>query len=170
MSTDLPRPSRQVFGAIRAPTAVERWACRLLSTPYVEDPSLSKAAEVNALRKSKPKWGQALSKPAEVPWPRVANLALGIWLQASAFAWPHTDDARLSAWLPGLLISVVALLAMSAPPMRWLNAMLAWLVIFWTYSSAATEPLTYLNGIVVGLLVLVLSTIPSKSAATDFRD
>jgi hypothetical protein len=133
---------------------------------FVEDPTLSKAAEVDVRRKAK-----AISKAGDpLPWPRIANLALGVWLQISALAWPHTDDARLSAWLPGLLISIVALLAMSAPPMRWLNAFLAWLLIFWTYSSAALEPLTYLNGIATGLLVLVFSTIPSKSAASDFRD
>lgn len=134
----------------------------------MEDPTLSKAAEVDVRRKSK---ARDLAKAGDpLPWPRIANLTLGVWLQVSALAWPHSDDTRLSAWLPGLLISIVALLSMSAPPMRWLNAFLAWLLIFWTYSSAATEPLTYFNGIATGLLVLIFATIPSKSAASDFRD
>ena len=151
-------------------------AARLTGTPVaipsgVEDPTLTKAAHVEVSRKSKPERAQALTRAAEtLPWPRVANLLLGVWLQVSSFAWPHTDESRLSAWLPGLLISIVALLSMGAPPMRWLNAMLAWLVIFWTYSSAATEPLTYASGIATGLLVLIFATIPSKSAASDFRD
>ncbi len=133
----------------------------------MDEPTLSKGARVAAPSKLK---GHALARSTEaLPWPRIANLALGAWLQLSAFAWPHTDETRLSAWLPGLLISVVALLSMSAPPMRWLNGFLAGFLILWTYASAATEPLTYANGIVVGLLVLIFATIPSKSAATDFR-
>ncbi len=132
----------------------------------VEDPTFTKAAQLQVQRRAK-----ALSKAGEhLPWPRIGNLLLGIWLQVSVIAWPHADDSRLSAWLPGLLISIVALLAMSAPPMRWLNAFLAWVLIFWTYSTAAMEPLTYFNGIGAGLLVLILATIPSKSAASDFRE
>lgn len=134
----------------------------------MEDPILSKAAQVAVRSKSKVR---ELSRATDaLPWPRIANLALGIGLQVSVFAWPHSDDARLSAWLPGLLISIVALLAMSAPPMRWLNAFLGGLLVLWTYSVAATEPLTYFCGIAAGLLVVIFATIPSKSAANDFRD
>jgi hypothetical protein len=107
---------------------------------------------------------------ATAPWPRVANLMLGIWLQVSIFAWPHSDPARLSAWFPGLLISIVSLLSLGAPPMRWLNAFLSLWLIIWTFTATGGEPLAYLNGVVCGLLVLVFAAIPSRSAAHDFRD
>jgi hypothetical protein len=106
----------------------------------------------------------------EVPWARCGNFALGIWLQMSAFLWPHSDASRVSAWLPGLLISIIALLSMGAPPMRWLNAFSAMWLILWTMAETSTEPTTYFNGIACGLLVFTLAWIPSKSAATDYRD
>jgi hypothetical protein len=107
--------------------------------------------------------------PLEVPWARLGNVCLGLWLQISALAWHHGDEARLSAWLPGLLISVIATLSMSAPPMRWLNGVLALWLIAWTTVSAAGEPLTYWNGVVCGLVVLILSTIGSRSMASDYK-
>lgn len=107
---------------------------------------------------------------SEVPWARCGNLALGLWLQASGFLWPHSDGARVSAWLPGLLISVVALLSMGAPPMRWLNAFLAWWLAVWTLAATGTEPLAYFNGIICALLVFVLAAIPSKSVASDYQE
>lgn len=103
----------------------------------------------------------------EVPWARCGNLALGIWLQTSVFLWPHSDPTRVSAWLPGLMISIIALLSMGAPPMRWLNAFVSLWLILWTVATASAEPLTYFSGVASGLLVLILSAIPSKSAATE---
>jgi hypothetical protein len=107
---------------------------------------------------------------ADVPWARCGDLLVGIGLQASVFLWPRSDESRVSAWLPGLLISIIALLSMGAPPMRWLNAFVAMWLILWTMAATTTEPLAYAIGIVSGLLVLILSAIPTKSAATDFRD
>lgn len=129
----------------------------------VEDPSTSKSPEAEARsRRSVP--------PAEVPWARLGSLVLGLWLQISTFAWQHTDSSRISAWLPGLLISVVAVLSMSSPPMRWLNGVLALWLIAWTVVAASTEALTYWNGIVVGLLVMILSTVGTRSLASDYKD
>lgn len=103
-------------------------------------------------------------------WARVANLVLGLWLQISAFAWSHTDEARFSAWLPGLLISIVALLSMSAPPMRRLNGALGFWAAIWGAVAAGSDRLTYWNGVLVGLLVLVFSLVPSRSLARDYAD
>jgi hypothetical protein len=105
-----------------------------------------------------------------LPWPRIGNLLLGVWLQVSAFAWLHTDASRMSAWLPGLLISVVAVLAMGAPPLRWLNTFMSFWLLLWTLFETASEPRSYWNGVICAMLVLVLSTIPSRSAATDFKE
>lgn len=95
---------------------------------------------------------------------------MGVWLQASAFAWPHTDASRISAWLPGLLISVVATLSMGSPPLRWLNTFLSLWLLLWTFASASSEPASYGNGVVCAILVFLLSTIPSRSAASDYQE
>jgi hypothetical protein len=131
----------------------------------VEDRTLT-----NKISEERRARARARSLAGGVPWPRVGNLLLGIWLQVSAFAWVRADDSRLSAWLPGLLISVVALLSMGAPPMRWLNAFLALWLILWTFATTGSEPLSYLNGVASGMLVFVLAAIPSRSAAVDFRE
>ena len=112
---------------------------RVATSVHVEDPSASKSTEAAAR-------SRRLAPPSEVPWARLGNVALGLWLQISAFAWEHTDSSRISAWLPGLLISVIALLSMSSPPMRWLNGVLALWLIAWTVVSASSEALTYWNG------------------------
>lgn len=127
----------------------------------MDDPTVSKTESAARSKRS--------AAPSEVPWARVGNLCLGVWLQISALAWPHSDAARISAWLPGLLISVIAVLSMSAPPMRWLNGVLALWLIAWTVVSSASDALTYWNGVVCGLLVLVLSTVSSRSMASDFK-
>ena len=129
----------------------------------VENQNPTKATTVRAVRAKT----QTRNTAA---WARVANLGLGIWLQVSAFAWPHTDGSRMSAWLPGLLASVIALLSMNAPPMRWLNGVTAIWLLGWTASSAGSETLTYWNGVICGVLLMVFSSISSKSLASDWVD
>jgi hypothetical protein len=127
----------------------------------MDDPTVSKPGSAARSKRS--------SAPIEVPWARLGNLCLGLWLQISALAWRHSDAARISAWLPGLLISVIAVLSMSAPPMRWLNGVLALWLIAWTVVSASSDALTYWNGVGCGLLILVLSTVSSRSMASDYK-
>lgn len=103
-------------------------------------------------------------------WARMANLGLGLWLQISAFVWTRTDESRFSAWLPGLLISIVALLSMSVPPMRRLNAALGLWAAVWAAVAAGSDRLSYWNGVVVGVLVLTFSLVPSRSLASDYVD
>lgn len=131
----------------------------------VEDRTVTKAETAERKLRSK-----ARDAAGGVPWARCGNLALGLWLQVSAFAWPRTDHSRVSSWLPGLLISIIALLSMGAPPMRWLNAFLALWLLTWTLAATGNESLSFFSGLASALLVFVLSTIPSDSAASDFRD
>jgi hypothetical protein len=128
----------------------------------MDDPSVSKTTESAARSKRN-------ASPVLVPWADFGNLALGLWLQISSVAWRHGDAARISAWLPGLLISVIAVLSMGAPPMRWLNAVLAMWLIAWTAVSASTDALTYWNGVGCGLLILIISTFSSRSMASDYK-
>lgn len=139
----------------------------------VDDPSLSKlesADKAGATTASRVKARVKTQPTHTAVWARYANLALGLWLQISSFAWPHSDETRVSAWLPGLLISVLAVLSMSAPPLRWLNGVSAIWLLAWTAASAAIEPLTYWNGIACGVLVFLFATVPSKSLASDWVD
>ena len=128
----------------------------------MDDPTASKTSESGARSKR-------ATAPVETPWAPLGILALGLWLQISSFAWRHSDAARLGVWLPGLLISVVAVLSLGAPPMRWLTGMLALWLMLWTAVSASNDALTYWNGIACGLAVLVLSTVPSRSMAADYK-
>jgi hypothetical protein len=128
----------------------------------MDDPSASKTTESAARSKR-------AAAPSEMPWAPFGMLLIGLWLQISSFAWRHTDAARIGVWLPALLISVVSVLSMGAPPMRWLNGVLALWLMAWTAVSAASDALTYWNGIACGLAVLVLCTVPSRSMAADYK-
>jgi hypothetical protein len=139
----------------------------------VDDPTLSKLRSTDkappaAVAHAKPRVRTSARNTAA--WARYANLVLGLWLQVSSFVWPHTDATRMSAWLPGLIISVLAVLSMSAPPLRWLNGVSAIWLLAWTAATAQSDPLTYWNGVACGVLVFVLATIPSKSLASDWVD
>ncbi len=137
----------------------------------MDDPTLSKVrsekAVVTAALRHKRLKAPATSATC---WARYAHLALGVWLQISSFAWPHSDATRIAAWLPGLIISVVALLSMSVPPLRWVNGVSAIWLLAWTAATANSEPLTYWTGVICGALVFVLATVSSKSLASDWVD
>ena len=139
----------------------------------VDDPTLSKldsADKATATAAPRVKARPKTQPTSTAIWARYANLTLGLWLQISSFAWPHTDATRVSAWLPGLLISVLAVLSMSAPPLRWLNGVSAIWLLAWTAATAESEPLTYWNGIACGVLVFLFATVSSKSLASDWLD
>ncbi|HEY6079061.1 MAG TPA: hypothetical protein VIW29_09675 [Polyangiaceae bacterium] len=138
----------------------------------MDDPSLSKLdpADKASATAASPVKTRPKTPGSSTIWARYANLTLGLWLQISSFAWPHTDATRVSAWLPGLLISVLALLSMSVPPLRWLNGVSAIWLLAWTAATAASEPLTYWNGIACGVLVFLFATVSSKSLASDWLD
>jgi hypothetical protein len=95
---------------------------------------------------------------------RVSNIILGLWLFVSAFAWPHTAAERTNVALVGLFIALTSLTAWTTGPglrLRLINAILgAWLLVsivaFPTSSKATT-----VNSAIVGVLVFVLSLLPS---------
>jgi hypothetical protein len=142
------------------------------SSVTVDDPTFSKVRSERATGSVAVRQKLKLKAPstAAACWPRYANLALGIWLQVSAFAWPHADATRMSAWLPGLVISVVAVLSMSVPPLRWVNGVSAIWLLAWTAATANSEPLTYWSGVIGGALVFLFATVSSKSLASDWVD
>ena len=60
------------------------------------------------------------------------------------------------------------LVPLMLPPAAPLSLAL-WLLL-WTFAATCTEPVSYASGVISAVLVFVLATIPSKSAATDYRD
>jgi hypothetical protein len=94
-------------------------------------------------------------------WPRVINFLVGIWLIASAFAWPHGDAARSNTWIVGILIAIVAIGAMFQPVIRYANTLLAvWLFV----ASLAIHPTrveTVWNNLIAAVVVFALSLVPS---------
>ena len=128
----------------------------------MEDPAKTTEAAARSKR--------VAAATAEYPWPRLGNMLLGMWLQVSAFAWPHSDGSRISSWVMGLLIAVVSVLSLGSPPMRWLNAILAVWLMVWTTATALGDRMSFLNGMISGALVLLLSFLGSRSLASDFKE
>lgn len=96
---------------------------------------------------------------------RIVNMALGLWLFVSVFAWPHTAAQMVNAALVGLLVGLTALSAWStgpALPLRLFNAALG----LWQLVSIGAFPTrsaaTNINSAVVGVLVFALALIPQR--------
>lgn len=91
---------------------------------------------------------------------RIANIILGIWLFISAFLWPHSDAQLTNTWIVGLAIIAIALIALAAPPVKYLNTALAiWLFIsVWVLRGGV--PGTQWNNAVVAILVFLFSLVP----------
>ena len=88
------------------------------------------------------------------------NLLLGLWVLASAFAWPHDELAQTNTWICGLLIALFAILAIYEPTMRYVNTVLgAWLVLSTVFVFEATTA-TRWNNVLVGLAVFIVSLVP----------
>jgi hypothetical protein len=91
---------------------------------------------------------------------RGINVILGIWLFISAFIWPHSAAQHLNTWLMGVLSVVFALVAMAAPPARYLNTILA----IWLFISAWALPTvsvgTVWNNVLVAIAIFIVSLAP----------
>lgn len=91
---------------------------------------------------------------------RIANIVLGVWLFISAFLWPHTQAQLTNSWVVGLAIIAVALIALAAPPVKYINTALAiWLFIsVWALPAEAAG--TQWNNAIVAILVFLFSLVP----------
>jgi hypothetical protein len=98
---------------------------------------------------------------ATVPlWPRFVNIALGLWLFASAFLLPHQGNTRFNDWMIGLLVASTALSAVWAPAMRWANTYLAVALAFWALVLEYSSRVTRVHDLVVAGLIFVVSLVP----------
>lgn len=96
---------------------------------------------------------------------RIANIILGAWLFISAFIWPHSPQQYTNAWLVGLLVMAVAIIAFWAPQVRYLNTLLA----IWLFISAWSLPRmtagTAWNHALVAIAIFIASLIPNLPIA-----
>lgn len=102
--------------------------------------------------------------PRSKRWPTVASIAAGLWLVASAFAWPHGDASRTNSWFVGLLIVAGGAWGLREPVGRLLNTLLASWLVFSTLAISPRSELTFWHNLALGVLVLVLSLLPSSSS------
>jgi hypothetical protein len=98
-------------------------------------------------------------------WPRYLNVALGVWMFVSAFAWPHSRDACAAAWISGAMISMNAFAAIWASPVRFFNVLLGGMALVWQMAASAHEPMARISGIVASGLVIALSLVPPRRRA-----
>jgi hypothetical protein len=95
---------------------------------------------------------------------RLVNVALGIWLLASSFAWRRPTANFINLWVTGLVVIVSSLLSVREPRLRFVTAGAGvWLItslFAWTdYSSAMVW-----NNVIVGAAIALTSLIGPREA------
>lgn len=97
---------------------------------------------------------------------RYANLALGVWLMASAFIWPHYEVSRANTGVVGLLICVSSLAARGRSSWRWANtALAAWLCLSTLLLIRPLWISMVWNNLLVAGLVFALSLVADTGTA-----
>ena len=98
--------------------------------------------------------------------PRWLNLAIGVALCASAFSWTHGFAAFRNTLVVGCACSLVALLSLRSPELRYLNRGIA----LWLFASVwilpVNRPLTFWCNLVAAALMFVIAQLPSPSERT----
>jgi hypothetical protein len=93
---------------------------------------------------------------------RYGNVALGIWLFISAFVWRHSQAQFTNTWIMGVIVTAVAVLALSYSRWRHVNtAAGVWLVISGFVLPRLTAGTTW-NNVIVGILVFLISLAPAR--------
>jgi heme A synthase len=99
-------------------------------------------------------------------WARYVNIVLGVWLVISAFAWPHTVSQQTNAWVVGLLVATIALVAIARDRVRYLNTALA----VWLFISIWALPGVYMatawNSALVAIGIFMFSLVPDIRGRT----
>lgn len=107
-------------------------------------------------------------RPADVDssaWPRLINIALGVWLFISAFVWPHTASAMTNTWILGVIITLVAVTSLFVPAARWVNVGAAIWLFFSTFAIHHVAAATVWNNVIVAILVFIFALTPTGGLA-----
>lgn len=90
-------------------------------------------------------------------WARYVNIALGIWLVISAYAWPHSSAQLANIWISGLLVARLATLAIATPRVRFFNTAIgAWLILSPVVLPRVSTATAW-NNVLVGALIALAS-------------
>jgi SPW repeat len=95
---------------------------------------------------------------------RYVNIAVGVWLFISAFAWHHGDAQFTNTWIMGVITTGVAIVSLGVPAFRFVNtAGGIWLVLSAFILRTASGG-TMWNNLIFGVIVAVLSTIGARAS------
>ena len=97
------------------------------------------------------------------PRARYTNMALGLWLFVSAFAWPHTASTRLNTCMVGLFVAIAATMAAGVSVFRQLTSVLALWLLFTTLMVYPASPITFWSNILTLGWELARSGSPAKA-------
>jgi hypothetical protein len=90
--------------------------------------------------------------------------ALGAWLAASTFLWPHARAEMYTNIFLGLAIALTGVLAWAfLPALRWGNVLLAPVLFLVSVLTHHEDGGTVLNQIAVSLMVLALCFVPAPT-------
>lgn len=110
-------------------------------------------------------------RPRRGPRARYTNMALGLWLFVSAFAWPHIASTRINTCMVGVFVAIAATMAAGVSVFRQLTSLLAVWLLFTTLLVYPASPLTFWSNVLTAMAVLVVSLIPSDAERiTPARD
>jgi hypothetical protein len=87
-------------------------------------------------------------------------MVLGVWLVLSAFLWAHSRAQFTNAWICGLLVVGLALLAIGpVPSARYGNAVVGGWLILSVFLLPRVSIGTMWNHLLVGIAILILSLV-----------
>jgi hypothetical protein len=95
---------------------------------------------------------------------RYANMALGAWLTASAFLWPHSAAQFSNSWSVGSLCFVVAALARLTTPLRYANTALGTWLLVSTPLLGDLDAATAANNLLTAVAITTFSLFPRPRA------
>ncbi len=96
---------------------------------------------------------------------RGINILAGIWLFVSAFVLPHERAMFTNTWVVGIVVMILAIIAMGRPVARYLNTLIAiWLFIS-AFALAHVSVAPVWNNAIVAVIVFVISLIPQATTA-----
>src|SRR5262245_32659605 len=97
------------------------------------------------------------------------NIVLGAWLFISAFLWQHSQAQFTNTWVMGIIVTAAALISLSVPAFRYVNTAAGlWLIISGFTLNRHTAGTAW-NNVIVGVLVFLISLVPSASEAMNKR-
>src|SRR5947209_2788584 len=100
---------------------------------------------------------------------RYLNIAIGVWLFISAFVWRHSHAQFTNTWILGVVVAVIALIAVSVPAFRYVNTIAgAWLVVS-GFALPRVNAGTTWNNVIVGIVVFLVSLMPTVAERSHIK-